>query len=81
MSAWRYEIQTGQSENCFCCRLPVPPVGVNRASEKEFSPVLSDQCQPLVTIMSDERYVGGCLYDAELEFSVCVCVVCADFGK
>ena len=48
--------QTDQSEHCFCDRLPVPPVGVNRASEKEFSPVLSDQCQPLVTIMSDERY-------------------------
>ncbi|KAL8567112.1 hypothetical protein ACOMHN_033014 [Nucella lapillus] len=35
-------------------RLPVPPVGANRATEKEFSPVLLDQCQPLVTIVSDD---------------------------
>ncbi|KAK7467951.1 hypothetical protein BaRGS_00036794 [Batillaria attramentaria] len=35
-------------------RLPVPPVGVNRAKEKEFSPLSQDQCQPLVTIVSDD---------------------------
>ncbi|KAK7115788.1 protein FAM219A-like isoform X2 [Littorina saxatilis] len=36
-------------------RLSVPPVGTNRAKEVEFSPSgLSDQCQPLVTIVSDE---------------------------
>lgn len=34
-------------------RLPVPPVGVNRATQKEYSPVSHDQCQPLVTIVSD----------------------------
>ncbi|KAK7476117.1 hypothetical protein BaRGS_00032610 [Batillaria attramentaria] len=35
-------------------QLPVPPVGVNRAKEKEFSPLSQDQCQPLVTIVSDD---------------------------
>lgn len=35
-------------------RLPVPPVGANRAREKEFSPLSHDQCQPLVTIVSDD---------------------------